>query len=147
MATMFEVKTQGLPFVVADLERVFGIDDHVKAQVLRDRGQYGYRASTLVWDPGQRLDRAARYLLESTKYRPTDADLLCSFAILAALRGDRDFSLARWREAYALEPGTTLGRGPGPGSPDHDPPRGQRPAASHPGPLGAAEEVEPDAPE
>lgn len=110
LRVLYEAKPEQNAKDLQEMERAFGIDATVLAQIYRGRGEYCYRNATLIWDPKLRLDRAEFYLNESVRLAPADADLLCSLAIVAALRGDRDASLAKWREAYRWDRGITLHR-------------------------------------
>jgi tetratricopeptide (TPR) repeat protein len=82
----------------------FGLDERDQLRFLRNSGQYCYGASTLTFDPEARLKCAERYLRAAEEIDPDDPDLLCSFAVLHALRGDLAECQARARRAHGLDP-------------------------------------------
>ena len=92
------------------LERALGIDDVFRSQVLGTRGQYCYVSSELTYDPAFRLERAQLYLAEGMTLAPRSADLVCSHAILLALKKDSAGSLGEWRRAQELDPEVTRQR-------------------------------------
>ena len=92
------------------LERMLGIGPTVQRRILHERGQYCYGAATLTFDPRQRLERARRYLEAAMALGPEEADLICSIAVLDALEGDVQRSLAHWRRAYRLDASVTRER-------------------------------------
>jgi len=92
------------------LETTLGIDDAFRARVLTSRGQYCYVSSTLTWDPNSRLACAESYLRQAMALTPDDAALIGSLAVLNALKGDPEGSLAEWRRAYRLDPRSTRER-------------------------------------
>jgi tetratricopeptide (TPR) repeat protein len=83
----------------SDIEGALGIDEVVKVNVLISRGQYCYRAATLSYDPKPRLERSQHYLDQAAALDPESVELTCSYAVLAALRGDPRLSLSYWRKA------------------------------------------------
>jgi tetratricopeptide (TPR) repeat protein len=95
---------------LAALERDLGLDDAFQSQVLASRGQYCYVSSALTWDPLPRLARGEACLSQAMALVPESPDLLCSLAILRALQGQPQRSLAEWRRAYALDPRVTRQR-------------------------------------
>lgn len=92
------------------LARELGLDDAFLAQVHASRGQYCYVASTLTFDPTARLARGEQYLRRARELAPTDAEIVCSLAILLAMKGEKEPALAEWRRAYALDPKATRKR-------------------------------------
>jgi tetratricopeptide (TPR) repeat protein len=95
---------------LAALARDLGIDDAFLAQVYASRGQYCYVASTLTFDPAARLARGEQYLRRAQELAPADVEIVCSLAILLAMKGETEPALVEWRRAYALDPKATRKR-------------------------------------
>jgi tetratricopeptide (TPR) repeat protein len=85
------------------LEEALHIDRTFRRQILHERGRYCYGAATLIFAPEERLQRARFYLESAAAMGEVDADLLSSMAVLEALEGDVDASLASWRRAAELD--------------------------------------------
>ena len=110
MESMLGISRKRLHPGVPAIEQALGIDADFKRDVLKSRGQYCYLCSTITWNPSARLQRAELYLDAAARISPDDADVNCSMAVLAALEGDRDRSIASWRKAYATNAALTRER-------------------------------------
>jgi tetratricopeptide (TPR) repeat protein len=89
---------------LSGLEAELGIDRALHGHILAGRGQTCYGHATRTWAPERRLTQAERYFNEALNIHPTDANLLCSIAVMQLLRGDTGASLATWRRARLLDP-------------------------------------------
>ena len=103
----FGLRRQRAMLDLSALERDLGIDDAFMSQVYASRGQYYYMASTLTFDPNARLARAEHFLDQAGALAPESPGVLCSLAVLFALKGDTQMSLAQWRKAWALDTDVT----------------------------------------
>jgi lysophospholipase L1-like esterase len=105
--SLYDVTPQ--TFSLEAIRDSLGVDRDVERRVLNLEGQYCYVASTLTFDPGPRLARSRLYLERADALGP-DADVVCSLAVLAALEGDVDRSMACWRKAKGLDAEVTRKR-------------------------------------
>ncbi|MDD5307712.1 MAG: hypothetical protein PHU25_10370 [Deltaproteobacteria bacterium] len=110
MREMFGEQRRPAEIDMTALERALRIDRSFTREVIAGRGQYCYMMATMTWNPSERLKRGELYLKQAMEMGPRDAGILCSLAILTALQGRAESSLATWREAYRLDPKTTLQR-------------------------------------
>jgi hypothetical protein len=98
--SLYGAERRGLD--TAAIASALNIDAAFEQQVLATEGQYCYSAATLTFEPRARLARARTYLEAADALGP-DAGVVASLAILEALAGDVDRSLAHWRRAHELD--------------------------------------------
>jgi tetratricopeptide (TPR) repeat protein len=110
MESLFDTERARAHPAASEIADALGIDSAVKANVLISRGQYCYRAATLIHDPAARLARSRYYLDQAASFDPDNVELVCSYAVLAALCGDVRTSLSHWRRAYRLDPASSRSR-------------------------------------
>jgi len=105
-----DIRTLRKHVELTEIAHGLGIDDPFIAKVLISRGQYHYAASTLIWNAQERLARAQYYLDAASRLAPGDVELLCSFAVLSALKNDASASVRYWQQAYDADPAAALRR-------------------------------------
>ena len=103
MEERFHIKRKIQELSVDELKNRLGFDEDFEFEVFLSRGMNGYAASTLIWDPRQRLEKSKEYLNNAGKIKPRDPKVWCAFAVQSLLYNDLNGAIGFWKKAGELD--------------------------------------------